>query len=43
MGQPRLTWPELRRILRSFGVSENASRGKGSHTYWLSPHKQNSH
>ena len=26
-GQSFLTWPELRRILRSFGVAEDPSRG----------------
>jgi hypothetical protein len=35
MGQRKLTWPEFRRILRSFGVSEDPSRGKGSHTYFF--------
>lgn len=34
MGQHQLTLKELRRILRSFGVAEDPSRGKGSHTYF---------
>ena len=34
MGQKSLTWNEFRKILRSFGVSEGKSRGKGSHTYF---------
>ena len=35
MGKRRLTFRELRRILRSFGVQEDESRGKGGHTlFW---------
>ena len=32
MGKHRLTLKELRKILRCFGVAEDSSRGKGSHT-----------
>lgn len=32
MGRQRITLNELRRILRSFGVAEDTSAGKGSHT-----------
>ena len=30
--RPKLSLHDLRRILRSFGVSEDTSAGKGSHT-----------
>ena len=32
MPRRRLTIQQLRRVLKSFGVNEDASRGKGSHT-----------
>jgi hypothetical protein len=32
MGKSRLKLNDLRRILRSFGVDEDTSRGKGGHT-----------
>jgi hypothetical protein len=32
MGKRRLKLRELRKILRSFGVEEDKSRGKGDHT-----------
>lgn len=35
MGKVRLKLDDLRRILRTFGVEEDASRGKGGHTlFW---------
>ena len=35
MPRPRLKLNQLRRILRSFGVVEDESRGKGSNTLFL--------
>jgi hypothetical protein len=35
MGKRRLKLNDLRRILASFGVSEDRSAGKGSHTLFL--------
>lgn len=32
--KPKLKLHELRKILRSFGVLEDPSRGKGGHTYF---------
>jgi hypothetical protein len=34
MGRHRITLDRLRRILRTFEVQEDASRGKGSHTFF---------
>jgi hypothetical protein len=35
MAKHRLKLKQLRRILRSYGVSEDSSRGKGGHTmFW---------
>lgn len=35
MSKHRLTLTQLRRILRSFDVDEDSSRGKGGHTLFL--------
>jgi hypothetical protein len=36
MGKRRLKPRDLRKILRSFGVQEDSSRGKGGHTlFWI--------
>jgi hypothetical protein len=35
MGKRRLKLNQLRKILRSFGVEEDKSAGKGSHTLFL--------
>lgn len=36
MGKRRLKLRDLRKILRSFGVQEDSSRGKGGHTlFWI--------
>lgn len=35
MGTPRLKLKQLRRILRSFGATEDKSAGKGSHTVFI--------
>ncbi len=35
MADRRLPLRTLRKILKSFGVSENVSRGSGSHTYFF--------
>jgi hypothetical protein len=35
MGRKRLTLNDLRRVLRSYGVSEDSARGKGGHTYFF--------